>query len=244
MAIRRTVLPRCRRLLPWLLLLWWSSGVHAADSVLFREDFHHLDDWEPYYFSGIERHTLYETEVRDGTQVLVAASDGSASALISKQRFSVEKYPIIQWRWKVDNLYARGNYRLKSGDDYPIRVYIVFAYDPETAPFGMKIKYEFAKALYGQYPPHSSVNYIWANRPDEQETVTSPYTDRSVMIPLQFGAQNVGRWVEETVNIFEDYQKAFGKPPPPVASVAIMNDSDNTGERSTSYLDFIEIRQR
>jgi len=48
-------------------------------------------------------------------------------------------------------------------------------------------------------------------------------------------------WVDEEVNILDDYNKAFGKSPPSTASIAIMNDSDNTGEDSVSYIDFIEV---
>jgi hypothetical protein len=35
--------------------------------------------------------------------------------------------------------------------------------------------------------------------------------------------------------------KAFGEDPPSVANLAIMNDSDNTGESAVSYIDYIEI---
>jgi hypothetical protein len=45
----------------------------------------------------------------------------------------------------------------------------------------------------------------------------------------------------ESVNIIEDYVKAFGVKPPEKAGIAIMNDSDNTGEQSVSYLDYIEV---
>jgi hypothetical protein len=47
--------------------------------------------------------------------------------------------------------------------------------------------------------------------------------------------------VEEEANILEDYTKAFGAAPPAIASIAIMNDSDNTGESSVSYVDYIEV---
>ena len=39
----------------------------------------------------------------------------------------------------------------------------------------------------------------------------------------------------------DDYRKAFGKDPPKTASIAIMNDSDNTGEAAVSYVEFIEV---
>jgi hypothetical protein len=61
------------------------------------------------------------------------------------------------------------------------------------------------------------------------------------MIILQKGKQKIGAWVEETVNIVEDYRKAFGKDPPTEAGIAVMNDSDNTGERAVSYVDFVEV---
>ncbi len=221
-----------------------AAGLHAAEEVFLREDFETLDAWEPVYFRGIDRHTVYTIQRQKGLNVLVARSNASASAMVHKQAFNVAEFPILRWRWKVDNVYDKGTYQLKSGDDYPIRVYVLFAYDPDTAGFGMKIKYELAKALYGRYPPHSSVNYIWTSRADETDPVASPFTGRSIMIPLRNGPQDIGRWVEETVNVLEDFKRTFGSHPPAEASLAIMNDSDNTGESATSYIQFIEVRKR
>jgi hypothetical protein len=48
-------------------------------------------------------------------------------------------------------------------------------------------------------------------------------------------------WMEEEVNIVADYELAFNRKLPEVATVAIVNESDNTGEASVSYIDFIEI---
>ena len=48
-------------------------------------------------------------------------------------------------------------------------------------------------------------------------------------------------WQDEEINILQDYRSAFGKEPPSIASIAIMNDSDNTGQQSVSYIDFIEV---
>lgn len=237
--------PMFRRWLILILVSFLMSGtrIHADDKVFFREDFKSLDTWEHFFFRGVDRHTTYEIEKQGDSSVLAAKSSASASALVNQRTFEVAEYPIIRWRWKVDNLYVNGNYRQKSGDDFPMRVYVFFAYDPETAPIGMKIKYELARTLYGQYPPHSSLNYIWANHPHETEVVFNPFTERSVMIPLQHGPQKVGQWVDESVNVLQDYRRAFGDDPPLQASLAIMNDSDNTGESSTSYIQFIEVRK-
>ena len=117
----------------------------------------------------------------------------------------------------------------------------MFEYDPERVGFLDRITYATAKLLYGQYPPYSSLNYIWANREHKEGVIRSAYTERSRMIPLQRGPENLGTWQIEDVMILEDYRKAFGTDPPSIARIAIMNDSDDTGEQSVSYIDYIEI---
>ena len=61
------------------------------------------------------------------------------------------------------------------------------------------------------------------------------------MVILQQGDSNSGKWIEQEVNIVEDYHKAFREDPPVTASIAIMSDSDNTGESAVAYIDYIEI---
>lgn len=47
----------------------------------------------------------------------------------------------------------------------------------------------------------------------------------------------------ESVNILDDYRKAFGKDHPATAALAVMSDTDNTGTSAVAYLDFIEVGQ-
>jgi len=62
-----------------------------------------------------------------------------------------------------------------------------------------------------------------------------------MMILLQHGEENTGKWIEQEVDVLEDYRKAFGEDPPSAARLAVMNDSDNTKESSVSYVDYIEV---
>jgi hypothetical protein len=172
---------------------------------------------------------------------LKAESNASASALVYKKEFNVFEYPKVRWRWKVSNIYKRAAPGTKEGDDYPLRIYIIFKYDPERLGFFEKLKYESAKAIYGEYPPDSTLSYIWASSPDVRRIMPSPYSARGQLIALERGPEKVGEWVEEAVDVLKDYRDAFGKEPPSTASLAIMNDSDNTGEESFSYLEYIEI---
>lgn len=61
------------------------------------------------------------------------------------------------------------------------------------------------------------------------------------MVLLEKGPAKVGTWVDEEIDILADYQKAFATKPPSRARIAIMNVSDNTGESSVSWMDYIEV---
>ncbi len=65
--------------------------------------------------------------------------------------------------------------------------------------------------------------------------VPNPYTDRVQMIVVESGEAKVGQWVTESRNLYEDYQKAFGDDPPMISGVAVMTDTDNTGESAVAY---------
>jgi hypothetical protein len=225
-----------------LAVLLVAFPVRAGEeTVLFREDFRNLENWRPLLFPKIPKHSVYSVETQDDQHYLRAESSGSASGLIYKKEFSVYDYPRIRWSWKVDNVYLKGDIHTKSGDDYPIRVYVVFKYDPEQASLLEKLTYQSAKLIYGEYPPHSSLNYVWSSKPYPERILTSPYTDRAKMVLLEHGGDKVGTWVFEEVNVVEDYHRAFGTKPPTTASLAIMSDSDNTGESAVSYVEFIEV---
>jgi hypothetical protein len=219
-----------------------TPGVHALEiSVYFHEDFATLNNWKPFLFPKIKRHTVYTIERDNEHHYLKAESNASASAIVYKDSFNVYDYPRVKWRWKVNNVYVKGDARRKSGDDYPLRVYVMFEYEPDKAGTFEKIKYGIAKKMYGEYPPKSSLSYVWASKEDQGSIIVSPYTDRAMMILLQKGAKNVGTWQDQEIDIVDDYQKAFGGKPPGRARIAIMNDSDNTGERSISFMECIEV---
>jgi hypothetical protein len=225
----------------FLSIIFISAAYSKKRDVLFRETFANLDNWEPVYFPKPERHSSYTIESSHNETYLKTESLASASGIISKTLFNVYDYPKVTWRWKAENIYKNGNATDESGDDYPIRICIVFKYEPEKAELLESMKYSTAKLLYGRYPPHSSLGYIWANREHEEEVIASVSTEKSKMIPLQMGSKNLGKWQIQDINIIEDYKMAFGTNPPPVASIGIMNDSDNTGENAVSYVDFVEI---
>ncbi|HIP29981.1 MAG TPA: DUF3047 domain-containing protein [Sulfurospirillum arcachonense] len=76
----------------------------------------------------------------------------------------------------------------------------------------------------------------------KERIITSAYTDKAKMIVTNSGSLHVKQWKTHTVNVLEDYKKAFGENPPIKVSLALMSDSDNTKESSKAYIDFIEVK--
>ena len=107
--------------------------------------------------------------------------------------------PILEWRWKVNNILTTGDVSRKSGDDYAARIYVTFAYDSSKLSFGDRIKYKAAKMLYGEYPPTGALNYIWGSKAPKNQFVPNPYTDRAMMVVVESGESYIGKKISVIV---------------------------------------------
>ncbi len=86
-----------------------------------------------------------------------------------------------------------------------------------------------------------SLCYVGANSETDSSLYCSPYTDDVMIICKQSGSQNCNHWIEEQVNIVEDFKNYFDEDIPAVACVVIMGDTDNTQSTTQSFLNYIEI---
>jgi len=201
------------------------------------------DEWEVLFFDKIPEHTRYDRVKDEGNVVIRAQSQSSASGLVRRIEIDPSQYPIIEWRWKVDGILKKGDARHKAGDDYAARIYLTFSYDPSLLSFGERVKYKAVKLLRGEYPPSAVLNYIWANKVPINTLIPSPYTKRSMMVAVQSGERQARQWIREERNILLDFREAFNAEPPMITGVAIMTDSDNTGESATAWYGDIVFRR-
>jgi hypothetical protein len=168
--------------------------------------------WEKKIFKG---ETTYRPVLEEGRPAVKAESRASASALIHRITLDPKTYPRLSWSWKIVRTIGKGDERTKGGDDYAARVYVVFP-----------------SALFWRT---RAVNYIWANRLPRGAFLPNAYTGNAVMVAVESGGGNAGKWVDEERNLLEDYRRAFGEDPPKVGAVAIMTDTDNTGEEAVAW---------
>jgi hypothetical protein len=128
-----------------------------------------------------------------------------------------------------------GDVARREGDDYAARVYVTFRYPPERLPAWQRVRAAALRLLYGEDVPHAGLAYIWDARAPRGTIVPNAYTDRVRMIVVESGPANLGRWVGYERDLAADYRAAFGEEPPPVAGIALMTDTDDTGETVTAY---------
>jgi hypothetical protein len=216
----------------------------SSPAVLMIEDFDTLDEWEDLHFPKIPRHSTFEIVDHQAGKALELRSDGSASGKLRREGFDPYMFPWLSWRWKIEAFPHDEDPTKKIGDDYPVRIYVLFEYDPANPGSAGRFKYELAKLLYGAYPPHSSLNFVWANRRAAEDYYPNPFTDRAAMIVRDRGSAAAGEWREHEVDIIAEYRKAFGQDPPRRATIAVMADTDNTGTRSRAWIDYIRAGSR
>lgn len=211
-----------RALLLAILLCTPLPAASQADPILFGSFARQgLDGWKPKSFKGETEYTIAEN---GGETVLQARSRASASGLVYETSYDPQVYPMLTWRWKIDRVIAKGDSRTKSGDDYAARVYVVFP--------------------HWFFPKTRTLNYIWSNILPQDAIQPNAYTANAMMIAVESGPEKVGQWVTVTRDIVADYRRAFGEDPPEVGAIAIMTDTDNTGETATAWYSDIMATSR
>lgn len=191
--------------------------------------------WSPLHFPSIEQKSAYFLARDNGQTIIKAVSHGGASGFFRKIDIDTRQYPILSWHWKVNNILQKGDVMTKQGDDYPARIYVSFEYDASKLTGMDKVRYKLYTMLHDKPPPLAVINYVWGNKASVGTIVSNAYSPRVKMIVVESGAENVNKWMSVQRNLYDDYVKAFGEMPDNVSGIAIMTDTDNTGESAVAY---------
>lgn len=181
-----------------------------------------LKIWEEKTFKG---GTKYEVLQENGEGFLKSKSEGSCSGLYVQLDHPVTPDLYVSWKWRALAFPKKKHPEStenKNEDDYAARVYVIF---PGTNFFKSDV-----------------IEYIWDEHLPPDTVAPSPYSSRIKLYILRSGPASTsdGGWLSEQRNVYEDYQKLYGKAPDkPVGAIALMSDSDNTG--TSSEADFSNI---
>ncbi|RLL51926.1 DUF3047 domain-containing protein [Mariprofundus sp. EBB-1] len=185
---------------------------HQLQIGLFSQG--NIEGWENRSFTGDTEYTLV-TDSSYG-KVLKASSHAAASGLFRKIHIDLEQTPWINWAWKTEQLYSNLNETEKRGDDFVARLYIVV----DGGLFFWNTK---------------ALNYVWSSSQATGAVWPNPFTSNATMIAVESGRSGINQWQHYSRNVREDLRKFTGKDIRFIDAIAIMTDSDNSGQKATTY---------
>ncbi len=195
-----------------------------------------IPGWTFQPLRGVKNNTRYALVQDETTNTVVveATANASAGALGVRLDADAKNAALLRFKWRVGELIESSDPTTKAGDDYSARIYITFAYDPERATLKEKTENAIARTLYGETPPRAALAYVFTHRAKQNQIITSPYTSRVKKIVVDADPASVNQWKSFERNIYDDYKRAFNEEPTRISGIAIMVDTDNTGEKAKS----------
>ena len=216
------VAPRALILLLGLALSGAGAGAAAGAECVALEDFSRGSvgefppDWKPRKEEG---RSVYSIQEEGGLRFLRAATTRLGVQAGREVAWNLEAYPILAWSWRPIEFPKGSDERKSSTNDSAVSVYAVFPHTPVSV---------------------KSVKYIWSRVVPVGTHLTSSAGNTQVRV-LRTGPDKVGQWVEEQVDVREDYRRYFGgSDVPRPAGIAVLTDSDDT--KSTARGDYAGFR--
>ena len=203
-------------------------------------------EWHAQPVRGAKHATVYRYVRDDETNatVLEGSADAAATALTYRFDDDARLHPILRFKWKPGNLIATSDPNTKAGDDYTARIYVTFVSDPQQASIREKAENALAHTLYGETPPHAALSYVFTQKAAVGAIITSPFTQRVKKIVVDSDPGSIGKWKCFTRDVYDDYKRAFGEEPTRISGIAIMVDTDNTGEKASARFGDITLTAR
>jgi hypothetical protein len=206
------------------IVLLVAPSVRAADCIVL-EDFSRSKvgefpvDWKLRKDSGRGVYTVRE---EGGRRFLRAVSEGIGIQAAREQPWDLAAYPILAWAWRLGEHPKGSDERNSKTNDSALSVYAVW--------------------------PHSSVSlkslkYIWSAVVPVGTTLTSSAGLTQARV-LRSGNGAKGQWMEERVNVAEEYRARFKEAETPKpAGIAVLTDADDTKSRAAGeYANFRACR--
>ena len=212
-------------LLLMLLILGTASGVRAADDSIVIADFSTWimprgmpPSWELKVKSGKAAFDV----MRDGDiPALHLKSVDSSFSVQGKVNVDVKRYPVLSWKWKVTQLPKGGDFRKSRTDDQAAQLFLAFT---ET----------------------KAIVYIWdTTAPQGLMESTSPVPFMTVkVVVVRSGPDELGKWIAETRNVYEDFKKFYGDEPPVVKGMRFQINSQHTKTSAESWFADVVFQKR
>jgi hypothetical protein len=173
------------------------------------------NDWKPKEDKARE---IYRVLEQGGIRFIRATAQGTGLQIGKEFDWDLEAHPVLAWKWRPQLLPPGADERDSRRNDSVLGVYAVFPHSPVSV-----------KAL----------KYVWSGVAPAGAAATAS-RGLTRMLVLRSGPPEGGGWVEETVNVAQDYRRLFGEAPKQPRGIALLTDADDT--KSAAVGDYTDFR--
>ena len=224
-------------------VLLLPAATPAEDAQLVAQDLADWERWEALALPRVDAATVYTHVTADGRSAVRSESRCSASALARPlEGVDLSLTPILRWSWRVETPLEAHDERVKGGDDFAARVYVMFRFLPEEASWTARARHRLARLLYRREAPGNALNYVWSTREPAGASWDNPFAPESRMISM--GPAESGVWRSHEVDVARDYRAHFAGEPPALLGLAIMTDADNRCSEAGALFAAFELAPR
>jgi hypothetical protein len=151
--------------------------------------------------------------VKDGDLNAVRFRSANTSFSLEKEaNVNLKQFPVLTWKWKVTKLPAGGDFRRSKTDDQAAQLFLAFS-------------------------KTRAIVYIWDTTAPQGTAgnAAAPFFMSIKAVVIRSGAADMGKWVTEVRNVYDDYKKLFGEEPASVVGVRLQINSQHTNTSAESY---------
>ena len=171
--------------------------------------------WQLKQTSGQADFALVQSQ---GLHALKLRSADTSFAFQRRVHADLKEYPLLCWKWKVTQLPRGGDFRRSKTDDEAAQLFVAFS-------------------------KTRAIVYLWDTSAPQGlmgKAAAPPFMSLKAVV-VRSGPAQLGQWLSERRNVYEDYQRLYGKTdrPPVVSGMRLQINTQHT--RSSAQCSFADV---
>jgi len=196
-------------------------------------------------FFGPTKNASAQWVVEDGVEAVKLYSRAALTFLEKPVKINIKEFPIVTWRWKVEDILEGVAERTVQGDDHPIRIFFVFEPDTLEQSWWFRLKRFLYLDWYHGHPVGGRfMEYLWSSHLKKGEIIRDPRKPKQKLMVIEGGRNHLGKWLSYERNLYEDFTMLYNEEPRKLIFIGILNDTDQTGQEATSYIADLKMGPR
>jgi len=194
---------------PGIIVEDWSQDAAGATGV--------PTGWSVYATVGGRPRYDFAIVLDEGRKALHMASRDDHSTIAKTVRVDLRTTPILEWSWKVVSLPAGADIRRRERSDVTGHLFVIWPRMPSLLRSRL-------------------IGYIWDGLLPVGSIETSRKSRLVTFLVAHSGTTDLGCWVVERRNVYEDYRRVYGEDPDPTGAIALSIDTNDTHSTAAAFI--------